>query len=164
MIIRPATVKDAAAVLAVYAPYITDSAISFEETVPSVKDMAHRIATNGATYGYFVAEVDGAVVGYAYGSQYAVRHAYRFTAEVSVYVAQAGVGKGVGRALYDVLIPHMEAGGFHTLVSIIALPNDASAAIHERYGFRRTGTLPEVGYKFDRWHDIGIWTRKGGVR
>lgn len=161
MKIRPATVEDAAAICEVYAPYVESTAISFEEVVPSVDDMAGRIAHNAAVYGYFVAEVDGVVVGYAYGSQYAVRHAYRFTAEVSVYVSTEGRGKGVGRALYDALIPHMEAQGFHTLISIIALPNDVSAKLHERYGFIRTGTLPEVGYKFDCWHDIGIWTRKG---
>lgn len=161
MLIRPATVDDASAIRDVYAPYVERTAISFEEVVPSVEDMAARIEDNGSRYGYFVAEVDGAIVGYAYGSQYASRYAYRFTAEVSVYVAESGRGKGVGRALYDVLIPHMEAGGYHTLIAIVTLPNSGSAGIHESYGFELTGTLPAVGFKFDCWHDIGIWTRKG---
>jgi len=161
MHIRTATPDDAQAVLDIYAPYVESTAISFEETPPSLQEMAQRIQVNGAKYGYFVAGEDGRILGYAYGSQYAVRHAYRFTAEVSVYIAEAGRGKGLGRALYQTLIPHMEAAGYHTLVAIVALPNPASAAIHEAFGFERTGTLPLVGFKFDEWHDVGIWTRKG---
>lgn len=161
MHIHPATPQDAEALLGIYAPYVENTAISFEETPPTVQEMARRIDENGRKYGYFVAEEDGQIIGYAYGSQYAARHAYRFTAEVSVYVADAGRGKGVGRALYQTLISHMEGLGYHTLVAIVALPNPASAAIHEAFGFERTGTLPQVGFKFDQWHDVGIWTRKG---
>ncbi len=158
MIIRPATLDDAARIQAIYAPYVTDTAISFEEVVPSVNDMADRIASVQKTYGYFVAEDEaGEILGYAYGSQYRARKAYQYTAEVSAYVADAGRGKGVGSALYDVLIPHMKASGYHALMAVVTLPNAASQRLHERFGFHHVGTTPEVGRKFDMWHDIGMW-------
>ncbi|MEM6308019.1 MAG: N-acetyltransferase family protein [Pseudomonadota bacterium] len=160
MFIRPATKDDAAQILGIYAPYVQNTAISFEDTPPSLDDMQRRIETNGAAYGYFVVEQDGQIMGYAYGSQYAVRHAYRFTAEVSVYIDPVHRGKGLGRQLYDRLIPHMISAGYHTLVAIVALPNAGSAKLHQSCGFKRTGTLPEVGYKFNQWHDVGIWTRE----
>lgn len=159
MQIRPATQDDAAAILAIYTPYVETTAISFEETAPDCDEMARRIAANSASHGYFVATQGGAVLGYAYGSTYRPRDAYRFTAEVSVYVGQNVQQRGVGRALYDVLIPHLEKRGFHTLIGIVTQPNPASVKLHEAFGFTHIGTTPQVGRKFEAWYDIGIWQR-----
>ena len=159
MIIRDATPADAEAIRKIYAPYVTDTAISFEEEVPSVEDMAGRIATLQPKYGYHVAIIDGRIAGYAYGSGYRPRHAYRFTAEVSVYVDAAYQGKGLGRALYDVLIPDLKERGYHALIGIITLPNPASRRLHESQGFELIGITPQVGFKFDTWHDIGIFQK-----
>ncbi|MEO0357684.1 MAG: N-acetyltransferase family protein [Pseudomonadota bacterium] len=158
--IRPATPDDAAAIRQIYAPYVDGTAISFEEVVPSVADMAARMSANAASHGYFVAyQDDGQILGYAYGSQYRGRKAYQYTAEVSAYVAQSARGQGVGAALYDVLIPHLRDSGFHALIAVVTLPNSASEKLHERFGFDYIGTTPQVGRKFDSWHDIGIWQR-----
>ena len=161
--IRPATPADAAQILAIYTPYVTNTAISFEETPPSLGEMQGRISDYAARYGYYVAERGGQILGYAYGSPYRPRHAYRFTAEVSVYLAPTAQGQGIGRALYDVLITGLQTRGFHALIGIVTLPNPACAALHRALGFTEIGVTPQVGRKFDRWHDIAIFQRVLGL-
>lgn len=107
-----------------------------------------------------VADLDGEIVGFARGSQFRGRAGYSFTTEVGVYVAPVAQGKGVGRAIYDELLPALRAAEYHTAIACIALPNDASVALHEACGFSYVGTFREVGRKFDQWWDVGFWERR----
>jgi L-amino acid N-acyltransferase YncA len=102
---------------------------------------------------------DDAVVGYAYSSSYRPRPAYARTREVSVYLSEDARGQGLGKKLYDDLLDRLVADGVHQVLAVIALPNDASEALHLSCGFTRVGVLPEVGWKFGRWIDTALWAR-----
>ncbi len=155
--IRPALPTDAAAIAAIYAPYVSETAISFEETPPTPAEIARRIQETSANFPYLVAELGGAVVAYAYAGEYRTRFAYRFSAEVSAYAAPQAHGRGIGAALYEAVLTVLKADGYHTAVSVITLPNDKSVRFHERMGFEHCGTVRQVGHKFDAWHDTGMW-------
>lgn len=157
--VRPATVADAASVHAIYAPVVEHTAISFEEMPPSIDEMAARIEATSTAYPYLVAEREGMVVGYAYAGQHRTRAAYRWSVDVTVYIAEEARRSGIGRALYAQLFPELAARGFHAAFAGIALPNPESVALHERMGFELLGVYREVGSKFGRWHDVGWWQR-----
>ncbi len=157
--IRPAAAADAAAIRAIYAPIVERTAVSFEEETPSVEAMARRISATQETYPFLVAEYRGLVEGYAYGSQLRPRAAYRWSVEVTAYVAEQVRGGGFGKALYGELLAALAKGGFHMAFAGIALPNPASVAFHEAMGFEAIGVYREVGFKLGRWHDVGWWQR-----
>lgn len=157
--LRRATTADAAGVHAIYAPVVEHTAISFEEVPPSIDEMAARIEATSTAYPYLVAERDGLVVGYAYASQHRTRAAYRWSVDVTVYIAEEARRSGVGSALYTQLFAELVERGFHAAFAGIALPNPASVALHERMGFEPLGIYREVGSKFGRWHDVGWWQR-----
>jgi L-amino acid N-acyltransferase YncA len=159
MQIRAAAADDAAACAAIYAPFVTDSWVSFELTPPDSGEMAERIATHGVSYGWQVAEIDGALAGYAYGSPHRTREAYQTSCDVAVYVDPAFARQGVGKALYGRLFPALKERGFHASYAGIALPNDASIGLHEAMGFVPVGIYREVGWKMDGWRDVGWWQR-----
>lgn len=154
--LRDATQNDAAKVLEIYAPIVRDTAISFELEPPSLEEMQRRISEIGGQFPWLIAEHEE-VLGYAYGSAFRPRAAYRFTAEVTVYVAPRARRTGVGRALLKELVAQLEARNYRSLIGAIALPNDASVRLHEALGFQRIAVLPEVGFKFGAWHDVGYW-------
>jgi phosphinothricin acetyltransferase len=159
--IRDATVNDAETIASTYTHYVLNTSISFEEVPVSAIDMAGRIAdVQAAGLPWLVAEMDGAVAGYAYATKWRGRHAYRFSVETSVYLAPANAGKGFGTALYRVLLDRLREGGYHLAIGGIALPNDASIALHEKLGFEQVAHFKEVGFKFDRWTDVGYWQLK----
>lgn len=160
MIIRHATADDAAAMLEIYRPIVEDTATSFELVVPTVDEFATRIEKYISTHEWLVAEVDGDPGGYAYASPHRPREAYRFSAEVSVYVHPHFRGKGVGKKLYTALFDSIRKLGFHYAYAGITLPNDASVALHKACGFSEIGTFSEVGFKYDSWHDVSWWQRK----
>jgi L-amino acid N-acyltransferase YncA len=155
--IRPAVASDADAITAIYAHYVSTSAISFEVEPPSVEQIALRMAQILLHYPYLVAEQDGAIVGYAYATRLYERAAYRWATEATVYVAPDGHRRGTGIALYRALIASLGEQGFHTVIGKITLPNPASVHLHERVGFRQAGLLAKVGFKQGRWHDVGIY-------
>jgi L-amino acid N-acyltransferase YncA len=157
--VRPVEAPDAAAIAAIYAPIVSHTHISFEEQPPSVEEMAGRIAAVSATYPYLVAERDGTLLGYCYGSQHRAKIGYRFSAEVTIYVADSARGQGVGRALYGALLPELGRRGFHAAFAGIALPNAGSVALHEAMGFTHLGVFREVGFKLGAWRDLGWWQR-----
>lgn len=159
MNVRPAVAADAAEIQAIYAPYVTDSTISFEEVPPDTIEVETRIAALLPQYPYLVAEIDGRVVGYAYASQHRTRSAYRNSIDVAVYVAPGAQRRGVARCLYTRLLPAAASLGFHAAFAGIALPNKASVGLHEAMGFEPLGIYREVGRKFDAWHDVGWWQR-----
>jgi phosphinothricin acetyltransferase len=120
--------------------------------------MARRIEEAGsASLPWLVAEREGKVAGYAYATPWRVRSAYRFSVEVTVYVDPGCPRMGIGSRLYEQVLPRLKARGLHAALGVIALPNDASVAFHERFGFAKVAHLREVGFKFDRWIDVGYW-------
>lgn len=155
--VRQARPDDAAAIQAIYAPFVTGTAISFEEIAPTTEEMRQRIIKTLQTYPYIVAERDGRLVGFAYASQHRARAAYRWAVDVTVYVADGEYRSGVGRSLYAELLPALSKQGFNAAYAGIALPNPGSVGLHERLGFIHIGTFPQVGFKLGRWHDVGYW-------
>ncbi|HEX5712476.1 MAG TPA: arsinothricin resistance N-acetyltransferase ArsN1 family B [Solirubrobacterales bacterium] len=148
---------DAVACAAIYAPYVEATPISFEETPPDAAEMAARIERYSATHPWLVAVDEGEVVGYAYGCRYQERPAYRWAAEVSVYVAEERRGQGFGRGLYEALFERLRRQRFQVAFAGITLPNMPSVSLHERLGFLPIGTSPRIGWKLGRWHDVGWW-------
>lgn len=157
--VRPAGPEDAAAIAGVYAPYVADGIVSFEAEPPDAAEMARRLAGGGDVHPWLIAELDGAVAGHACASPFRTRAAYAWAVEVTVYVAGELHGRGVGRALYGELLDLLSGQGFTQGVGVIALPNRASEALHERFGFRCVGVNEAVGYKNGRWIDVGVWQR-----
>lgn len=149
--------RDGAAIAAIYAPYVTGSIASFEEWAPSAAEMASRIEHVAARYPWLVAVQDGGVIGYAYASRHHDRAAYRWAADTAVYIDSAHHRRGVGRALYEELLPRLRAQGIQVVFAVLGLPGDASVALHESLGFRRLGVFQGVGYKHGAWHDVGWW-------
>ena len=162
MIVRLATPSDAPGVRAIYAPFVRDTAVSFEAEPPAVGEVAARIAASGARFPWLVADDGGAVAGYAYAGEHRGRAAYQWTAEVSAYVDPAYQRRGVARVLYGALFDVLRAQGFATALAGITLPNVASVGFHEALGFRRVATYPAVGYKHGAWHDTAWWTLRLG--
>lgn len=148
---------DAARVREVYAPYCTDTSITFEYEPPSIEQTAERIARIGRQYPWLVARCDGTVAGYAYATAHAERAAYRWAVDVAVYLDPAFQRRGIGRRLYRVLLRLLSHLGYHRAVALIAMPNAASVGMHEAMGFSHAGTTRSVGHKLGGWHDVGIW-------
>ena len=157
--VRDASPADAEACAAVYAPYVTGTAVTFEEDPPSPARMAERIAGAQRTHAWLVLEDDGRVVGYAYGGPYKERAAYRWACEVSVYLEPGRRRTGGGRLLYDALLPRLAALGYRTAVAGMTLPNDASEALHRALGFEPVGTWRRIGWKQGGWHDVA-WVQR----
>ena len=156
--LRAATAADVAAITAIYRPAVLRGTASFEVEPPDESEMLHRLmGVVDAGYPYFVAELDGRVVGYAYANAYRTRPGYRFTVEDSVYIAPEAQGKGVGRLLLQALIETSTAKGYRLMVAVIGdSRNYASITLHRNLGFTFCGTIHAVGYKFGRWLDSVI--------
>jgi phosphinothricin acetyltransferase len=159
-VIRAATPDDAGEIAAIYAPHVLTGTASFEIDPPDADEMRRRMAASDGLYPWLVVtngEPEGGVIGYAFATRFRERPAYRYVVETSIYVAEVGQGRGAGRLLYEALIDTLRAQNFTQAIGAIALPNDASIAVHEAVGFRRTGVYREVGYKHGRWIDVGLW-------
>ena len=157
--LRTAAGQDAQACAAIYEPYVNVTAISFETEPPLAAEMAGRIADAVRTHAWIVLEDDDLVIGYAYGSPFRSRAAYRWTCEVSVYLAQDWRQTGGGRALYEALFSQLAARGFRTAVAAMTLPNDASVGLHLAMGFEPVGVFRGVGWKHGQWHDVA-WMQR----
>lgn len=155
--IRLATPDDAAACREIYAPVVEHTATSFELEPPTVAEMQGRIEKSLAHSLWIVCEDEGGVTGYAYGSQYRARAAYDWTAETSVYIHERCRGRGVGKALYTVLLDALRIQGFRSAMAGATLPNDASVRLHASFGFQPAGHVRDAGWKFGAWHDVGFW-------
>jgi phosphinothricin acetyltransferase len=153
-LVRLATTADAAACAAIYRPYVEKTAISFELEPPSTQEMANRIDSSLHTHAWFVLEQDGEVVGYAYGAPMNRRAAYRWSCEVSVYVARSHRGEGVGRALYEALFPRLAERGYLRAIAGMTLPNAGSEGLHRAMGFETVGVYRRIGFKLGSWHDV----------
>jgi L-amino acid N-acyltransferase YncA len=158
--IRAATPADAESVARIYNHYVTDSVVTFEEEAVSPTAMARRIeGVRSASLPWLVAELGGRVVGYAYANRWKARSAYRFSAEITVYLDPAHAGRGIGSRLYGRMLPILQDLGMHAVIGGIALPNPASVALHEKFGMQKVAHFREVGFKLDRWIDVGYWQR-----
>jgi phosphinothricin acetyltransferase len=160
-LIRTATASDADTITRIYNHYILNTTITFEEQAISTEEMAERIAeVQAASLPWLVAEQDGQIVGYAYASKWKGRCAYRFSVESTVYLDASAVRKGYGSLLYQQLFAALRECGMHVVMGGIALPNPASVALHEKLGFKKVAHFSEVGFKFEKWIDVGYWQIK----
>lgn len=156
MRIRLAHPRDAQAIAAIYTPIVRDTHISFEEVAPTTPEMRERILAN-RPYPWLVALEDDVLIGYAYASRHRLRAGYRWSVDSTVYLAEHARGRGVGKALYGELFDRLRAQRFHNVFAGIALPNDASLALHRSLGFTHVGIYRRVGYKLGAWHDTSWW-------
>jgi phosphinothricin acetyltransferase len=157
--IRSATPGDADGIASIYNHYVKESVVTFEVDPVSTAEMQSRIEAACQYYPWLVDLDDDVIRGYAYASQWKPRAAYRHTVETSVYVGPRHIGFGVGERLYRALLERVTERGFHAVLGGIALPNPASVALHEKLGFRKVGELEQVGFKHDRWVNVGYWQR-----
>lgn len=146
--------RDAPAVADIYRPSVESSLASFEEVAPDAAEMQRRMATTLATWPWLVVELDGRVVGYAYAGPHHARPGYRWSVNVSVYVAEGRTGRGIGRRLYRELFAILTRQGFVNVYAGVTLPNDASLALHRSVGMEPVGTYRRVGFKHGAWHDV----------
>jgi phosphinothricin acetyltransferase len=155
--IRLANEQDAASILRIYAPYVLETAISFETAPPTVNEMRGRLAAGSQKLPWLLCENEGEVLGYAYASRHRERAAYRWAVDVAVYVDSSHHRSGIGRGLYSSLLPMLSELGYYQAYAGIALPNESSVGLHEAIGFKRLAVYPSVGFKLGRWHDVGWW-------
>jgi L-amino acid N-acyltransferase YncA len=161
-VIRDAVAADAERCASIYAPYVLETAISFESEPPTAAEMARRIAEAQRAHAWLVLEDDGDVVGYAYGGTFMSRAAYQWATAVSVYLASGRRRTGAGRALYEALFDRLAARGHRTALAGISLPNEASTGLHRALGFEQVGIYRRVGWKLGRWHDVAWFQRALG--
>ena len=156
--IRAVVTADAEAIARIYNYYVTDTIVTFEEEPVSPGEIEARISgVLSASLPWFVAVRAGEIVGYAYASPWRERRGYRFSVEVTVYLDPDHGRSGIGSKLYAELLPTLKSAGFHSAMGGIALPNEASVRLHERFGFEKVAHFHESGFKFGRWIDVGYW-------
>ncbi|MCH4177747.1 MAG: GNAT family N-acetyltransferase [Streptococcaceae bacterium] len=159
MKIRIATPKDSAALIAIYAPYVTNTTISFEYEVPSIEEFAERIENTLEKYPYLVLEENDEIIGYAYAGAYNKRTAYDWSCEISIYIRQDNQSHGAGTILYLVLEDILKQQHITTIVSCITEGNQKSEIFHQKHDFKKVALFNNIGYKFDKWHHV-IWMQK----
>jgi phosphinothricin acetyltransferase len=157
--IRPVSfTADSATIAEIYNHYIRNTLITFEEQdVTAAQILERKTAITSTSLPWLVAEVAGQVVGYAYAGKFHSRSAYRFTVEATVYLDINAGGKGIGSKLYKTLLDQLKQQNIHSVIGVIALPNEASVRLHEKFNFKKIGHFSEVGYKFNQWLDVGYW-------
>ena len=161
--VRNASLDDAAAFAAIYEPYVSSSPISFEEVAPSADEMSRRVATVLANAPWLCAIVEDTIVGYAYASRHAERAGYRWSIDVSVYIDERFHRRGIGRTLYNELLPIVERLNYRRAYAGVALPNEGSVALHRAFGFELIGTYKRVGWKQGKWYDVAWFGRDIGA-
>jgi phosphinothricin acetyltransferase len=156
--VRSASAPDAEAIARIYNYYVQNTVITFEEEPVSAQVMATRMAeVQSLSLPWLVAEVGDALVGYAYASKWKVRSAYRHSVETTIYLEHGCEGRGIGTTLYSELLPILRERGIHVAIGGAAMPNEASAALHEKLGFEQVGTFRQVGFKLGLWVDVAYW-------
>lgn len=155
--IRDVNIDDAKQICAIYNYYVLNTIVTFEESEVEIDDMESRIESITRKLPWIVYEEDQKILGYAYASEWKSRCAYKNSLETTVYLKNGESGNGIGSKLYAELIERLKAQNYHALIGGISLPNEASAALHEKFGFEKIGQFKEVGHKFDKWIDVGYW-------
>jgi L-amino acid N-acyltransferase YncA len=157
--IRLARDSDVDGIAEIYRPIVESTTISFETVAPSREEMARRVQDTLGAYPWLVCALDGHVAGYAYAAKHRLRAAYQWSVDTSVYIHEGYRRRGIGRGLYESLFGILAAQGYFNAYAGIALPNPGSVALHESMGFEAIGVYRRVGYKLDRWCDVGWWQR-----
>ena len=162
--VRAATPQDAEQLLEIYTPFVISedcsvSNVSFELTAPSLAEFRQRIVDISSKYPYLVGEKDGQILGYVYCHPYRERLAYQWSVEVTIYLAPAGQGKGLGRLLYETMEKLLCLQGVTMAYSCITLGNEHSIKMHEALGYRLIGTFSKSGCKNGQWLDT-VWLEK----
>lgn len=161
LVIRSANADDAEHIANIYNHYILTSTITFEDEPVSAAEMAARVAeVQASSFPWLIAQRERTIAGFAYGQKWKVRAAYKFSSEVTVYVRDGMKASGVGSALYAQLLPLLKTQGIHLAIGGVALPNNASVRLHEKFGFHKVAHFEEVGFKFNRWVDVAYWQLK----
>lgn len=158
--IRSAEATDAQAIADIYNYYVDNTTVTFEEQRVSAEQMLARVSeVQAASLPWLVIEESGKVVGYAYANKWKARSAYRFSVETSVYLENGTGGRGLGSLLYEALFRMLKHQGIHAVIGGIALPNEASVSLHERLGMKKVAHFEQVGFKFEKWLDVGYWQK-----
>lgn len=157
--VRPASVADAAELLAIYRPFVERTSVSFEYEAPTVAEFAARIEKAQLRHAWLCATAHGRAIGFAYAGPHRERAAYRWSTETSAYVAPEWHRRGVARVLYERLFEALIERGYCNALAGITLPNPASVAFHARLGFTPAGVYRRVGFKFGAWHDVAWYER-----
>jgi phosphinothricin acetyltransferase len=155
--IRSAKLSDAQALCDIYNRYITETTITFEEAPIKAKEMKSRIRDVMRNYPWLVYEEDGKIAGYTYASRWKERSAYRYSVETGIYLDSGYIGRGIGTKLKGKLLKELKKKSIHSVICGIALPNPASIALCEKFGFTRIAHFKEVGFKLNKWVDVGYW-------
>jgi L-amino acid N-acyltransferase YncA len=156
-VIRPVRTADAPAILKIYAPYVLETPVTFEEIVPGVKEIVSRMEGIASQLPYMVCEMDGMVAGYAYACDFRTRAAYRWIKELSVYIHPDFRRRNIASALYSCIVNLLKYQGVTTALACITVPNPVSVSFHENFGFRKVGEFEANGYKLGQWHNVGWW-------
>ncbi len=157
--IRNATPQDAEAICNIYNYYVINTIVTFEEEVVSPEEMKARMIKVLEKYEWLVYEHEGEIQGYAYAGEWKSRRSYRFSVESSVYLKEGCSGRGIGSKLYEALLAGLIKTKVHAVIGGISLPNPVSIALHEKFGFEKIAQFKEVGYKFNKWIDVGYWEK-----
>ncbi|MEL7567060.1 MAG: N-acetyltransferase family protein [Dehalobacterium sp.] len=152
--IRLAAESDSNAILQIYAPFITSTAITFECQVPTIAEFRDRMAEIQRKYPWLVCEINNNILGYAYASPFNEREAYNWSVDFSVYVSPQYHGKNIGKAFYFTLFELLKLQGYYNAYAIVVLPNTKSECLHESFGFKEIGVCENAGYKLGNWHDV----------
>jgi len=155
--IRAVKLEYSCKIAEIYNYYILNSCVTFEELALSTEEMRGRIEAAHLKFPWLVFEIDQEIIGYAYASAWKPRSAYKHTVESTVYLKKEAIKNGIGSLLYAALISQLTDLGFHAVIGGISLPNEASVALHEKFGFEKIAQFKEVGYKFQKWIDVGYW-------
>ena len=156
--IRDVLIKDAQDIADIYNYYIENTVVTFEEEPVSCVDFETRIReSDDQQLPWLVLCTNGELKGYAYASKWKGRCAYRYSVEITVYLANDAGGQAYGTRLYEALFERLRAASYHSVIAGISLPNDGSVALHEKFGLAKAGHFKEVGYKFNQWVDVGYW-------
>ena len=155
--IRPVTIEDAQQLVDIYNYYVTHSIVTLDLLPFSVQDFEDKIRTISNQFPFIVYEENNEVLGYAYANTFRTKPAYNKTVELTIYLKQNILGKQLGKKMYAELIGLLKAENYHVLIGGLTLPNDASVKLHEGFGFEKVAHFREVGFKFDKWHDVGFW-------
>uniref|UniRef100_UPI004047F5F1 GNAT family N-acetyltransferase n=1 Tax=Mariniflexile sp. TaxID=1979402 RepID=UPI004047F5F1 len=154
---RLVIVEDAQQIVDIYNYYVMNSIVTLDLVPFSVKDFEEKIKTISNDFPFIVYEVNNEVWGYAYANTFRTKPAYKNTVELTVYIKHTELGKQIGKKLYSELLLQLKNQNYHVVIGGLTLPNDASVKLHENFGFEKVAHFKEVGYKFDKWHDVGFW-------
>ena len=155
--IRQVHLHDAVQIVEIYNYYILNEVATFEETIITAEEMNWRIEEVITNFPWLVYESENQILGYAYATKWKGRSAYRHSVEVSVYLKHGESGKGIGSQLYTTLFEQLKKMNMHAIMGGVSLPNEASVALHEKFGFKKVAHFKEVGFKFGKWVDVGYW-------